>query len=447
MINARQCLQLVIAAVGAGLCGTAATAGELEDYLKKPDPAFAWSVAKTETTAAGKIHTIDLTSQVWHGITWKHNLTVYEPAKPEFAGPMVLLISGGSTGSQPKLDDHVVGFSLAKLCGARIAVLRQVPNQPLLGDLKEDDLISETFLRYLETKDATWPLLLPMVKSAVKAMDALQEFGTKQNAKPEQFVVTGASKRGWTTWLTGAMDPRVIAIAPMVLPHLNFEKQNPHQLEVWGKYSEQIDDYVRKGLMEKLKTEDGKKLTRIVDPYFYRSRLSVPKLQILGTNDRYWTLDCLNLYWDELSAPKNVVYLPNAGHGLDKNRDYALHGIAAWFRHAVTNRPLPDFKWQHSDDPSSKAARVEISVRDGDGPRPKSVKLWTATTPQRDFREATWSAGPPAALPKGTAGGVSLLSEPPDKGWFALFADLTCDIDGVEYHLSTPIRVIGPKSK
>ena len=424
-----------------------AAGADLDEYVKREDPAFTWSVAETQDTPAGAVTVLKLTSQKWQGIPWRHSLTVYDPKDKDFGIPILLFISGGSTDSTQKPDDHAQAFALARLCGARVAVLRGVPNQPLLGDKREDDLISETFLRYLDTKDKDWPLLFPMVKSAVAAMDALQAWGKTKDSEPNGFVVTGASKRGWTTWLTGAVDPRVLGIAPMVIPTLNFAKQNPHQLEVWGKYSEQIDDYVRKGLMEKLETPDGKRLTSMVDPFFYLDRITIPKLQINGTNDRYWTLDSVNLFWNDQVGPKAVCYLPNAGHGLEQNRDFALRGIAALFRHAVTDRPLPNLRLELLDDPMTGRPRVTIDLQpETRGPQaPKSAAIWSASSTTQDFREARWSIGRPSEIGP-VAHGIGIVTERPNPDeWFAYFADITCAIDAMEYHLSTPIRIIPPR--
>ena len=88
-----------------------------------------------------------------------------------------------------------------------------------------------------------------MVKSVVKAMDALQKFARDEwQHDLKQFVVTGASKRGWTTWLTGASDPRVKAIIPMVIDALNSEQITRHQYEAYGFFGPSLGDYVRHGL-------------------------------------------------------------------------------------------------------------------------------------------------------------------------------------------------------
>ena len=315
----------------------------------------------------GTIHSINLVSQVWQGITWSHELTIYEPKELTYHDSALLFITGGGTGSKPSDKDHEMAFALTKATGARVAVLHQVPNQPLLGDKTEDTLIAETFVRYLETKDKNWPLLFPMVKSATRAMDAVQAWAKdRPQGEITRFVVTGGSKRGWTTWLTGAVDNRVIAIAPMVIVMLNMATQGPNQLEVWGKYSEQIDDYVNRGLMERVKTPEGTALWKMVDPYTFRDRLTIPKLLINGSNDRYWTLNALDLYWNGLKGPKHLIELPNAGHGLEVNRDWAIQGLGAFFRHTVTGRPMPALSWatrprvgsHHADDPGRSPARV-----------------------------------------------------------------------------------------
>ncbi len=49
-------------------------------------------------------------------------------------------------------------------------------------------------------------------------MDTITDYIYKKNGNNiTEFIVAGASKRGWTTWTTGAVDSRVIAIIPVVM--------------------------------------------------------------------------------------------------------------------------------------------------------------------------------------------------------------------------------------
>ena len=50
-----------------------------------------------------------------------------------------------------------------------------------------------TFDQYLQTGEKDWPLLLPMVKSSVRAMDAMQSIVREKWGAPiESFTVSGA---------------------------------------------------------------------------------------------------------------------------------------------------------------------------------------------------------------------------------------------------------------
>ena len=121
-------------------------------------------------------------------------------------------------------------------------------------------------------------------------MDALQAFSKSEKLPSlDEFVITGASKRGWTTWLVGASrDKRVKGIAPMVIDTLNLADQIPNQLRAFGQASEQIADYTRTGMLDALKTPAGQKLIQLEDPYSYRDILTLPKLIILV--QRRWVL-------------------------------------------------------------------------------------------------------------------------------------------------------------
>jgi PhoPQ-activated pathogenicity-related protein len=281
-------------------------------------------------------------------------------------------------------------MQLARLSGGVVAVLHHVPNQPLLGDHVEDDLITETFLKYLETKDAKWPLLFPMANSAVKAMDAVQQIAESQWNRPiKTFVVTGASKRGWTTWLSGVVDKRVVGIAPIVIDTLHFHPQMKKQKATWGKYSEQIDDYTRKGLLDILENQPDHPLFKWVDPYTYKDQLTMPKLIVNGTNDPYWVVDALNTYWDDLKGDKHVHYVPNGNHGLQdgkdaSGRDRALATIAVFSYLSATGKTLPKLSWKFHRNDAGRELTVECAAP------PKRAVLWTATSDTKDFRAARW---------------------------------------------------------
>ena len=177
----------------------------LPEYVAKPEPNFAWNLEKTSNLGNGTVYTIHLVSQNWQGIKWEHRLLVLRPKDVKPTDTMLLLNTGGNPGGAMQY----IALELTECIGSPIAILFNIPNQPLYGGKKEDALIAETFVRFLDNKgqDESWPLLFPMVKSVVKSMDVLQAFTKKEwNHEVKNFVISGASKRGWTSWLTGAAD-------------------------------------------------------------------------------------------------------------------------------------------------------------------------------------------------------------------------------------------------
>ena len=184
----------VIVGANLGLANGKETATDiptaLQDYVAAKDDAYAWNLVKNDSANGFLTYDVELTSQVWQGITWKHAMAIYIPMNQlQHRDTVLLFINGGDIGNKPGEKEREMGRKLAAAAQMPVAFLYQVPNQQLMGDRKEDDLISETLLKYLETKDATWPALFPMVKSAVRAMDAVQEIALqKHNQKIERFV-------------------------------------------------------------------------------------------------------------------------------------------------------------------------------------------------------------------------------------------------------------------
>lgn len=414
-----------------------ARGGLLEDYIAKENQALKYEVRKETTDLGVKISSIRLTSQEWRGHEWKHWLTVFVPPVVDPHKRGVLLIEGGSNKDglpDPKSQaGRMIGATALSL-RAPVALLLQVPSQPLYDNLYEDDLIAHTFDKYLKGGDDDWPLLLPMVKSATSAMDALQALAKDGKLKTstgvacglEKFVVGGASKRGWTTWLTAAVDKRVCALAPSVIDVLNMADQMRHQRKSYGAFSHMIEPYTSRNIMKRLDSPRGALLRKVVDPYEYLDKLKQPKLMLLGTNDPYWTADAAQLYFPKLEGPKSLYYLPNAGHGLGLG---VLPTLNAFLLLTLNDKPFPQL--------DSKVVEAGLKVSWKGKAR---AELWSTNSDTRDFRKAKWTS---TALD----GDESVLVKPvpPVSGWSASYVTVVFpalrSIDA-DYRISTPIQVL-----
>lgn len=413
------------------VCAIEPRSGPLEDYVARPDPHFNWKETEQKSADGATATHLQMVSQHWRGQFWSHHLQVVRPREVRNPGIALLFVTGDGDGAR----DLKMFQLVADRAGAIAAILTQVPNQPLYDGRFEDALIAYTFDQYLRSGDESWPLLFPMVKSAVRAMDAIQQFAEKKfDQKVGKFVVSGASKRGWTTWLTGAVDPRVKAIAPMVIDMLNMKAQLAWAEKAYGKQSEQISDYTELNLHQKLDDPPMQKLRSWVDPHAYRARYTMPKLLLLGTNDPYWVVDSLRHYWDDLPGPKLIYQTPNAGHDLGGGKE-AIQTLAAFFQMIADGQPLPVVDWKWIADPAAGAG-VSVKVDQ----QAKSIRLWTADSPDRDFRNDKWSSRD-LDVQKGSSHAQATVGKPA-QGYRAYLAEVELiSPTGHPYKLSTEARV------
>jgi PhoPQ-activated pathogenicity-related protein len=301
----------------------------------------------------------------------------------------------------------------------------------------EDDLIAYTWDQYLKAGDENWPAQLPMVKSVVRAMDAVQAFAASEQGgrnTVERFVVAGASKRGWTTWLTAAVDDRVAAIVPIVIDVLNIDRSMRHHAAAYGYWAPAVGDYVRHGITRRLDTPRHAELLKTVDPFAYRRRLDMPKYIVNASGDQYFLPDSAQFYLGDLLGENLLRYVPNTDHSL-RDSD-ALQSVVGFYQAIVQEQPLPQVRWRWDD---SGAIHVQPT------PQPQAALLWQATNnASRDFRLQTIGAGYRSRpLTPNDQGEYSASADAPDDGWTAYFVELTFATAGdMPLKVSTPVRVV-----
>ncbi len=423
----------------------------LDAYVAKPDPAFAWKVAGTISGPGYHGAVLELTSQTWLTAkevdkpVWKHWLTVIVPDAVKHDKAFLFITGGDNTDPAP--TEATERFArMAVETDSVVAELDDVPNQPLrfTEDPKprvEDEIIAYQQAKFLKDHNPLDLVRLPMVKSGTQAMTAVQQYlasAAGGKLRVDGFVVSGGSKRAWTTWLVGAIDKRVVGIVPIVINVLDVDATGRHHWQAMGYFSPALQDYVENHLIpDAIGTPGWAAINKIEDPLNYRDRpaMKMPKYVINAVGDEYFPPDNTRYSYHLLPELKRLRMIPNSSHstaGTDINQS-----MTAFYDAVLNHRPIPSYSWRVRKD----GAIVVTSAT-----KPLAVKLWQGNDPKaRDFRVDTIGdkAFTSTPLTRGRDGTWVGKVAKPAAGWTAYFVELTYPSGGkYVFKFTTEVSVI-----
>ena len=90
-----------------------------------------------------------------------------------------------------------------------------------------------------------------------------------------------------------------------------------HHYAAYGFWAPSVGDYVEQRCFNTWARKRWTQLQKLVDPYCYRERLTMPKFILNASGDQFFLPDSSQFYFDGLHGDKYLCYVPNADHSLD----------------------------------------------------------------------------------------------------------------------------------
>lgn len=380
---------------------------ELFEYVAQTDPTFEYfdtgSVLNSNRLSGEwKGYLLNVTSQTWRSTDevslskWTHTLAVIVPNDLRVKDQALLYLTGGDNVPcdiiREDREDIILASTIALKTHSIVSVMFQIPNQPIVFHLdplqeqrREDAIVGFTWSEFF--KNTSRPEILshvPMTKAGVRGMDTLQHYCREKGwASIERFVVAGASKRGWTTWLVGAVDRRVKAIIPVVMDLLHLRDSLVHHYQSLGGWSFAFEDYYKLGLTGYINTPLMSRMGQVIDIATYLEFLDMPKLVLGATGDEFFLLDDDRQWWGQLRGKTWRLIIPDAEHSLDTGLLTTITGVSGFYYAIIYDKPIPELNW--SVDRLLDQTTLFVKLSDN----PSLVLARRATTlteTRRDFR-------------------------------------------------------------
>ena len=367
----------------------------MEDYISSTKNEFSYDIEEIIYEDDWTGYHIRMTSGEWldskkvDNIEWWHYVDIVIPKETATGAGIMFIDSGVEDETYFRLDSTSVGYALKTK--SIIVNIHNIPFQPInfldsdQESFYEDDLIAFAWNQFLEKgakqKDIEWLPRFPMTRAVVRAMDLAQEIAFQNSVSLNNFVVSGASKRGWTAWTTAAVDSRVIGVVPMVIDMLNLVPSFENHFRSYGEFSPAVQSYINYDIQDWMETEEFKILLSYVEPFSFKENFTMPKYIINAGSDEFFSTDSWRFYYDQLPGDKLLRYVPNTNHSL--NGRYLNDDLLSYFYRIINDIDMPTLKWELSNNNLNVALDYEGNY---------NVSIWSANNQNgRDFR--LWQEG------------------------------------------------------
>lgn len=447
----------------------------LSGFVKDYDANYKFEVLEEKQGEGYKAYILDFTSQSWHPEktvppVWRHWLTVIVPKQRVKDTGMLVLTDGFSTLEAPMSEIPPYFISLAVSSKSVVSILEGFPRDKVgiyktpaqMIYMEPSEFVSWSLKQYFETHEVSWIVFCPLVKTVVRAMDAVQELLIKnlRSEIPLKEFVLCADTPFFISWLVPAIDNRVIGLVSINSTAFHLEQQIKRMFMDEINFPDFFAEMDDAGLLPLLETEDGENLLKVIDPYYYRENLKIPKL-IISLNNNQWK-DVIALseqVISEIPDPVNWLICPQ----LRLSREYAflpqqtLYNFSApmnvnlriydfkdtiqvFYQRLLGQRDMPIFEWEFS---SKGDCQIKVSEEIIE------CRAWYCSNNKRGDLLSPENKDWKYKILSESAEGVYRATVPvQSQQYTAIFVEVIFpSLMGVHFPLTSNIHIISPQNK
>merc|ERR1719262_64291 len=176
----------------------------------------------------------------------------------------------------------------------------------------------------------------------------------------------------------------------MVLDCLNMETLFLQWFQNNGAWSFALAPYWDEGLTANFSAPEFRQMAKIIDPYYYRDRLTMPKMVISATGDEFFAPDDSYAWFNDMKGPTYLRHLPNAEHGMIPPQALSspsiVLSIRAFYLSVMKKYTLPNVSWERG---VAEDGRAWVKVKTSK--YPSIINGWTADTRNSTRRDFRWA--------------------------------------------------------